>query len=387
MTCDWFIVEGIFCKEFIERCFLKKANAQNLQNTVQTLAQFQLLANDGNQNVNTDGDPDLGLHGVDRGSIETANPQVLLDPLEEQFDLPSALVELGDGEGWQSKMIGQKNQMSLLLDIEEVDASQTFRIISLRVEASQSSNLVGTHTGDFVDWAGLVTNENQVVFGPDHEEGHGLVDSIEPCKIQVSAIHDIEGSGLDDQLVENVHVVEFSLGNGNETGNWPSQVQQGMELDRGFGSSKPGPAKQAQTQIDGGRIQSVNRFVQLDPEIFGGIEPARLADKMLGQIGINSPIPLFVGTRQIHARHMAADPQTVKLTSPRTQTSFDVAQAFPIGQLSKAHTQKLIPATEPLNFVHAPISIDVAFELLRMNPLHQLRKNGRLNVHEPILRS
>ena len=35
---------------------------------------------------------------------------MLLDPLEEQFDLPTTAVELGDGERGQREIVGQKDQ-------------------------------------------------------------------------------------------------------------------------------------------------------------------------------------------------------------------------------------------------------------------------------------
>ncbi len=354
---------------------------------MQTLAQFQLLADDGNQNVNADGNPNLSLHSIGRSPIEIANSQVLFDPLEEEFYLPAAFVELGDGNGRQGKMIGQENKMALLFDIEEVNASQTFWIILMRIEASQTADLVGAHSALFVDGQGLVTNKVEIVLGSNHEESVSLVDGVKSGKVQVTAIHDVKSPRLDEKFVQDIDVVELSLGNLDKTGNRSSQIEQRMKFDRCFGSPKSGPSEQTQTQIDGGRIQSVNRFFHEHAKVLVGIQPSRMADEILSQIGINSPVPLFVGARQIHARHIATNPQTIKLAPSRTQTSLDVAQAFPIGQLGEAHAQKLIPTTESLNLVHAPISIDATFELLWMNPLHQLRKNGRLSVHEPILQS
>ncbi len=38
------------------------------------------------------------------------------------------------------------------------------------------------------------------------------------------AVHDIDGAGLDDQHVERVHVMQFSVGNMDETGDGAAQV-------------------------------------------------------------------------------------------------------------------------------------------------------------------
>ena len=59
---------------------------------------MKLLLDDGHEHVNRDRCPDLGLHRVLRGAVGALDTQVLLDPFEEQFYLPSAPIELGDGQ-------------------------------------------------------------------------------------------------------------------------------------------------------------------------------------------------------------------------------------------------------------------------------------------------
>jgi len=55
----------------------------------------QTLLDDSYQHVDGDGDPDLGLDRILGGTIKCLDPQVLLDPFEEQLDLPAAFVHLG----------------------------------------------------------------------------------------------------------------------------------------------------------------------------------------------------------------------------------------------------------------------------------------------------
>jgi hypothetical protein len=56
------------------------------------------MAQDCHQHVNRDRDPDLSSHGVVRVAVKSRDPQVLLDPLEEQLDLPAFSVQLGDAK-------------------------------------------------------------------------------------------------------------------------------------------------------------------------------------------------------------------------------------------------------------------------------------------------
>jgi len=78
-------------------------------NLVEARLQPQALSDDGHQDVNRDRDPDLGLHGILAGAVEGLDPQVLLDPLEEQLHLPAALVDLGDGKCRKREVVGQKH--------------------------------------------------------------------------------------------------------------------------------------------------------------------------------------------------------------------------------------------------------------------------------------
>ena len=68
--------------------------------------------------------PDLSLQGVGAGADEGLDAQVLLERLEEQFDLPAALVDRGDGGGGEAAMIGEEDQRALLLLVPDLDAAQ-----------------------------------------------------------------------------------------------------------------------------------------------------------------------------------------------------------------------------------------------------------------------
>ena len=70
-------------KYLLERIFLKSVHTQNLQNAVETSLGLELLFHDGDQHVDTDGNPDLRLHRVVAGAIKVFDAQVLLNPFEK----------------------------------------------------------------------------------------------------------------------------------------------------------------------------------------------------------------------------------------------------------------------------------------------------------------
>ena len=53
-----------FAKHLTERRFLEYRDAQNLQDCVEAGIDAEALFDDGDQDVDGDGDPDLGLDGV-----------------------------------------------------------------------------------------------------------------------------------------------------------------------------------------------------------------------------------------------------------------------------------------------------------------------------------
>ena len=89
--------------------------------------QFEIepLLNDGHQHVGGHGDPYLALDGILGSAEETLDAQVLLDPLEEQFYLPAAAVELGDRERGQRKIVGQEHQRLAFLGLERMRRSRS----------------------------------------------------------------------------------------------------------------------------------------------------------------------------------------------------------------------------------------------------------------------
>ncbi len=48
---------------------------------------------------------------------------MLLDPLEEQFDLQAGAVEFGDGQGRQDEVIGKEDEGLVALGVAVADAA------------------------------------------------------------------------------------------------------------------------------------------------------------------------------------------------------------------------------------------------------------------------
>ena len=114
-----------------------------MQQSVERAGEIEAFLDDGDQQVDRDGDPDLGFDRVFAGSVEGLDAQVLLDPLEEQLDLSAAFVEGADGGRRQGELVGKEDQVFAGVRVAEADAAQVAGIILAAVMAVESDGLVG----------------------------------------------------------------------------------------------------------------------------------------------------------------------------------------------------------------------------------------------------
>ena len=296
------------------------------------------------QDVHRDGDPDLGFDGVLGSPEERLDPQVLLDPFEKQFDLPAGLVKQGDAFRRKGKIVGEKREGLSLLDVEKPDASELVGVIFRRVEAGQCDRLVGFHPGRQVDRMGVDPSELKVPLGAGNEEGKALSQGVESGIIQVCPVHHIVGPRFRDEVVEDVHIAHFAVGDFDERRDVPAQVQQRMHLDGSLVLSEPCPRKKGKAQVDRRGVEGIHRMVQLYGQWIVDVEAAGDMNQHLGEVGIDAPVPVFVGVGQRVSGDAPANSHVVQLRLNRSQAGFDVPKTFPVGQLGEGHAEELIQA-------------------------------------------
>ena len=113
------------------------------------------------------------------------------------------------------------------------------------------------------------------------------MDFVEARKIEIAAIHDVDGPQLDAQLVEDIDIVHFPRGDDHHRRNVSVQIQKGVELYCPLAPPELGPGEKGQAEVDGGRIQGINSLSQLDTEGIGGVKFSGFFDEDLSDVGIN----------------------------------------------------------------------------------------------------
>ena len=139
------------------------------------------------------------------------------------------------------------------------------------------------------------------------------------------SIVEIGGAGLGTELVEDVDVVRFAVGNADKRGDVAMQVEQGVHLHSSFVPAELGPPEQRQAQVDGGRVQSVETLIQIHADRIAGVQGPRDANQDLREVGIDAPVARLVGVGESGARHSTAESHVVELAAHGTQAGLYIA--------------------------------------------------------------
>ncbi len=356
-----------------------------MENCVEALLQMQPLLDDRHQDVDRDRDPHLRLHGVLGSSEERLDSQVLLDPPEEEFDLPPLLVEQGDAFRGKGEIVGQENQFLLVLDIEEPDATEFVGVMLGRVDPRQDDGLVGTHPGCFVDGFGIDATIPQVRLGPCDEESEAKRKGMKPREVEISPIHHVIRSGFGNKFVEDMHVVPLAVGDLDERGDVPPQIQKGVEFDGGLPFAESRPREKRKAQVDRRGVEGVHRLLQFHRKGIVDVQPSGGPDQYLGEVGVDAPVAVLVGVGQGVPGDPSPDAHVIQLGANGSQASLDVAQTLPEGQLCEGHAEKLVETGKTQDLVVAPIVSDALAEIVEGKKLEQLREDGFAVVHGPFL--
>jgi len=374
-----------FGKQLIQWDFLKRGHAQNLQNIVEWGLQVHPFPDDRDEGVNRDGHPDLRSYRVLRCPVKRFDPQVLFDPAEEQFHLPAELVEFGDRQSGQKKVIRQEDQVTIVFPIVEPHPTKRLGILGLGFGTGQDDRLVRGQVHGFIDGSRAESSRLKIRFGSGDEERPALMKSIEPGVVQISSVQDVERTRLERENVEDSNIVRFPFCYIDKGRDGASQVEEGMEFDGPFPFSKKSPRKKRQAQIDRGRIEGVDRILKIQSDVLAAIERPRLGDEDVSEVGIDPPVTHLVGMGQVVAGDRAADAHVIEPIFHRSQAGHDIAETSPVGQLGKGQTEELIETRKSLDLVVSSITPHAFSEFVHRQKGHDLGEDGRRSVHRSLL--
>ena len=148
------------------------------------------LMQDAQQQKSDQRDIDLGAHGVVAAAEKAADLEVLLEPFEQQLDLPALLVELCDVGGGALEIVGDQKEWLVVIGagdddlaqfdlVKRVDGGAAARLAMADLEAAVGHDPVACG-GLLADLAAL-----RVLLAPGDKDGAGGDDLRPPAVIGV----------------------------------------------------------------------------------------------------------------------------------------------------------------------------------------------------------
>ncbi len=349
---------------------------------------MKFLFDDGNQNVGRHGAPDLRLDGVLAVAQKLLDAKVLFDPLEEQFDLPTILVQRGDCQRWQYKIVGQEYEGLFGLGVFEANAAQILWVMLSGIKAFELHRLIADDARASVGALLVDSFGTHVRLGASDKERTGQIHCVESFEIQIPAVHDIKGAWLGRQKVEHVDFVHLAVADMDKRWDGAAQIQQRVQLDCSLGFAKWRPIEQAQTKVDRRCFQRIHRVLQIQTDQVGvAVKFACALDQQGGYVGPNAPVARLVGVGQRRAMHRVAQAHRVKFVRIGAKSHLDIAQALAPRQLRKRHHTKLFCTAQAANARVAAVTIDDPTKARPRHELHNLRKQRLADIHAKSPRS
>ena len=288
------------------------------------------FSDDGNKYIGGDGDPYLSLHRIVGSAVECLDSKMLFNPFEEQLYLPSALVELGDRKSRKDKIVCQKNELFFPFGVEVFYTAEFFWITRQRFGCNQHYGLITLQTVRSIHRMRVDSSEPCIFFGPCDEKGEELSQDVKPFEVQISAVHDIEGSRFWNQDVKDIDVMACSLGDFDKRGNVSTEIQECMHFNGGFMLTERCPRKQGKTKVYGCRVQGVSDLLEFDAKVFIGVKATCLRNHDLAEVGVHSPIPFFVRLGNGAPRYSSSDTEMIEFLPAGTETSLNISEALTV---------------------------------------------------------
>lgn len=223
-----------------------------MQDFVQGSGEVLSLFGDGDEEVGAQRRPDLDADAVVRSAEESPQAQVLFEPTPEQFNAPAPAVDLGDEQGWQRKLVGEKHEVLTALRIDVADPAKRFGVGLLALAGVEPDGLIAAKARGLVERPRLSNVEANASLQARDEEGPGQMQRVQARKVEVSAVDHVVGSGIHWDLVEGDDFVPIPLVETGKDGDVLSEVQQDVQSQRGLVLLPPRPREQRQAQLDQG---------------------------------------------------------------------------------------------------------------------------------------
>ena len=221
------------------------------------------MLDNGNQAVCDNSNIDLYSHSILGIAPEGRYPEMLLYPSKEQFHLPSLFVQQGNVTGLEHKIVCQECKCPLQFRSIVDYPPESTRLLLLGLIARKAYRLVKQNIIRRIKQVLSINNlvVEMGLLSYDKVEVDD-VDSIQPGKVIIAFVKDVERIRLIRYVIHRIHFMDFSLRDMNIGWNLGNDIEQGVNLDSSLCLSEERPLEQAQAKVYGGGVKGIELPMQ-----------------------------------------------------------------------------------------------------------------------------
>ena len=129
-------------EEFFYSSFIQERCTQNPEDFKGRSSQFELIFNDSNQTISSDCSIDLYSNSILRNTPKRSDMQMLFNPFEKQFNLPSVFIKKSDLRGLYFKIVRKICKGSPMLFTIKNNTTKSARKFVFGLWPGQSYDLI-----------------------------------------------------------------------------------------------------------------------------------------------------------------------------------------------------------------------------------------------------
>ena len=304
------------------------------------------MLDDGHEAVCDDCNIYLCSHSVLARSAKGEHPKMLFYPPEEQFHLPSLLVEHCNILSLDRKVIRKECERPLQFRSIVNYPPQLRCVLGLCQLSSQSYGLVKQHI--VVPIQQFISSHNcvlEMILCSDDKHGTDALYSIESGKVIVAFVKDIELIRLVRYPIHCIHVMKLRLGNVNVGRNLSDHIKQGVHLDSALGFAEVCPLEQTHAEIYRRRIERVELAIE-NERPYDSLALGKV-DHVVGKLLKYLVVSVGVIIRQIAQLYVSAtETEMVTFTLNGINDCRHFSKTVTVRELSEHHDKMLIPIGE-----------------------------------------
>lgn len=223
------------------------------------------MLNDGKEAVGHDGGVYLNTQCIFRLSLETCDLEMLFDPLNKQFYLPSMFVKDGNFFCLEIEVFCVVNKTSVQLWHIINDESDNTRIFCPILLFSKADALVFEHVvHPFKNVFPINDFKIRISFFSDDKKGSESMNPVETCKIKVPSIKNIVSQRFLCVPIYRVDVKHFGIGDFVEYGDLCKYISLRMDSDARFRASELCPSEHSHTEVDGHGVDGIESTMRFE---------------------------------------------------------------------------------------------------------------------------